>query len=223
MKVNKSFVLRCIFFILGLFVSGLGVALTKTGNLGVSPVSSVANVLSIRFSRLTIGNWLIIWNCVLILGQVIILRKDFKLWQLLQIPLSFLFGYFTDFGMWIFSGIPTDAYYIRALCVIFGTIILAFGVTVTVKANVIMNSGEAFVKTIDDKCRLEFGTIKIIFDVSCVSLSIILSLILCKGHIVGTREGTVFAALTVGIFVKLFSKLNFIKALANLKSQTDCK
>lgn len=223
MKVNKSFVLRCIFFILGLFVSGLGVALTKTGNLGVSPVSSVANVMSIRFPRLTIGNWLIIWNCVLILGQIIILRKDFKLWQLLQIPLSFLFGYFTDFGMWIFSVIPASAYYIRVLCVIFGTIVLAFGVTVTVKANVIMNSGEAFVKAIDDKCSLEFGTIKIIFDVSCVTLSILLSLLLCKGRIVGTREGTIFAALTVGVFVKLFSKLNFIKALANLNTQTNCE
>lgn len=207
MKIKKSFILWFFFFITGLFISGLGVALTKTGNLGVSPVSSVANILSIRFPVLTIGNWLIIWNCVLILGQVLVLRRQFKIWQLLQIPLSFLFGYFTDFGMFLCKNIPEGIYWIQALCVIFGTMVLSLGITMTVKANVIMNSGEAFVKAISDKCPLEFGTIKIIFDVSCVVLSIILSLILCGGKIAGTREGTVFAAVMVGIFVKLYSKI----------------
>ncbi len=48
--------------------------------------------------------WLILWNCILIAaGQIMILQKDFKIIQLLQIPLSFLFGYFTDFGMWCVS------------------------------------------------------------------------------------------------------------------------
>lgn len=39
---------RYILFIISLFISGLGVAFTKTGELGVSPISSVANVLSLR-------------------------------------------------------------------------------------------------------------------------------------------------------------------------------
>lgn len=190
---------------------GLGVALTKTGELGVSPVSSVANVMSIRFSVLSIGNWLIIWNCILILGQVLILRKEFKLWQLLQIPLSFLFGYFTDLGMMICSVIPHGVYWIQILCVVLGTAVLAFGVTLMVHANLIMNSGEAFVKALSEKCPLSFGTLKIIFDVSCVTLSIVLSLIFFEGTIVGTREGTVFAAVMVGVFVKAYSKL-FMKS-----------
>lgn len=207
MKINRSFLLRFIVFILGLFVMGLGVALTKTGQLGVSPVSSVPNIMSIRFPVLTIGNWLIVWNCILILGQVIVLRKDFKIWQLLQIPLSFIFGYFTDFGMWLCSAIPEGVYLIQILCVVSGTIVLAAGVFMMVQANLIMNSGEAFIKALSDKCPLEFGTLKIIFDVSCVSLSVILSLILCGGKIAGTREGTFFAAVMVGVFVKIYTKL----------------
>ena len=69
----------------------MGVAVTKRGELGVSPISSVANVMSGKFDFLSLGVWLILWNCLLILGQVIILRKDFKPIQLLQLPLSFLF------------------------------------------------------------------------------------------------------------------------------------
>ena len=90
---------RYILFIISLFFAALGVAFAKRGELGVSPISSVANVMNCKFQSLSMGNWLIIWNCVLILGQILILRKNFQLIQLLQVPLSFLFGWFTDFGL----------------------------------------------------------------------------------------------------------------------------
>lgn len=106
---KKEIFLRYIVFIIGLFFSGIGVAFTKHGNLGVTPISSVANVMSLKFSALSLGNWLIIWNCVLIVAQILILRKDFKPVQFLQIPLSFLFGWFTDLGMMFVSNIPTTA------------------------------------------------------------------------------------------------------------------
>ncbi len=98
---KKELCKRYILFIISLFVAALGVAVTKKGELGVSPISSVANVLSIKFTILSLGNWLIVWNCLMILGQIILLRRKFQWIQLLQIPLSFLFGYFTDFGMWM--------------------------------------------------------------------------------------------------------------------------
>lgn len=201
---------------------GLGVALTKTGQLGVSPVSSIPNIMSIKFPALTIGNWLTIWNCVLVLGQIIILRRNFKIWQLLQIPLSFVFGYFTDLGMWICSFIPEGVYWIQVLCVVFGTAVLAFGVFMMVQANLIMNSGEAFVKAVSDKSPLEFSTLKIIFDVTFVATSILLSLVFFKGKILGTREGTIFAAVMVGVFVKLFTKL-YKKIKGNKKTECSYK
>ena len=93
---KKETIKRYILFIISLFFSAFGVAVTKHGALGVSPISSVANVFSIKFINISLGMWLILWNCILIIGQMIILRKDFKIIQLLQIPLSFLFGYFTE-------------------------------------------------------------------------------------------------------------------------------
>lgn len=70
-------------FIVSLFISALGVAVTKRGELGVSPISSAANVMSMKFDSLSLGSWLIIWNCVLIAGQIILLRKSFQPIQLL--------------------------------------------------------------------------------------------------------------------------------------------
>lgn len=204
---KKELVKRYAVFIVSLFVMAIGVAMTKKAELGVSPISSVANVMSIQFTSLSIGNWLIIWNCVLILGQILFLRKKFQPVQLMQIPLSFLFGHFTDFGMWLMSFFDTDTYAVKMIFVIVGTVILGFGVALSVIANVVMNSGEAFVKAVSDVTHKDFGNLKIGFDVSCVVVSVVLSLIFFKMKIVGTREGTIIAALTTGILVKLFSKL----------------
>lgn len=204
---TKEIAKRYTLFIFSLFFAAIGVAVTKHGELGVSPISSVANVLSCKYTALSLGWWLIIWNCVLILGQIVIRRKEFELVQLLQIPLSFLFGYFTDFGMWCVSFIPADVYIVRLLCVIGGVVILGFGISLAVIANVIMNSGEAFVKAVSDKSGKEFGNIKIVFDVICVILSLLLSVVFFQGEIVGTREGTVISALLTGVVVKLFTKV----------------
>lgn len=169
--------------------------MTKHAELGVSPISSVANVMSCKFTALTLGTWLIIWNCVLILGQIVILRKKFQPIQLLQIPLSFLFGVFTDICMKLVVNIPVNSYPARLISVLVGTAILAFGISLSVIANVIMNSGEAFVKANSDTLDKNFGSVKVIFDVSCVAAAVILSLILFDMNIVGTREGTVISAL----------------------------
>lgn len=192
--------------IMGLFFAALGVAFTKHGELGVSPISSVANVLSYKFDILSLGTWLIIWNCVLIVGQIVILRKQFQLIQLLQIPVSFLFGWFTNFGMWVVSFIPVNTYIIRLVMVFIGVVILGFGISVTVIANVIMNSGEAFVKAVADQIHKEFGNVKIAFDVLCVIMALVLSLLFFDFSIVGTREGTIISALLTGIVVKFFTK-----------------
>lgn len=204
---KKEKLKRYILFIISLFFSAMGVALTKHGELGVSPISSVANIMSFKFNSLSLGTWLIIWNCVLILGQIIILRKKFKMIQLLQVPLSFIFGYFTDFGMWCVSFIPADIYIIRIIMVILGVTVLGFGISLSVIANVIMNSGEAFVKAVSDTLNKNFGNVKIGFDIFCVVLSIILSLLFFDFSIVGTREGTVISALFTGVVVKFFIKL----------------
>ena len=197
---------RYVLFVISLFFAALGVAFTKHGVLGVSPISSVANVMSCKFTFLTLGTWLIIWNCALIIGQVVLLRKNFQPIQLLQVPLSFLFGWFTDINMQIVSHIFVGNYPTRLAMVLLGVVILGFGISLSVIANVIMNSGEAFVKAIADITHAEFGNVKIAFDVSCVVLALLLSLVFFDMKIVGTREGTVISALLTGVVVKFFTK-----------------
>ena len=124
------------------------------------------------------------------LRSIALLRKSFKPVQLLQVPLSFLFGWFTDIGMGIASLIPASGYFIRLGCVLPGTAILGFGISLAVAADVIMNSGEAFVKAVSDVSGRDFGNVRVAFDVSCVLFSAVLSLFFFDMKIVGAREGT---------------------------------
>ena len=204
---KKELIKRYILFGFCLFFMGIGIALTKHGNLGVSPISSLANVLSCKFTTLSFGNWLIVTNCLLLLGQIVVLRKKFQRIQLLQIPLAFLFGYFTDLGMFIVAKIPNDIY-IMQICLVFaGTAVLGFGVFLGVTAEVILNSGEGFVKAFSDTIEKEFSTTKIAFDVTWTAMSAILSLCFFGGKIVGIREGTLISAVCAGLVVKFFTRI----------------
>lgn len=205
---KKETAKRYILFVISLLIMGFGIALTKHAELGVTPISSVANVVSIKFTFLSFGMWLTVSNCVLLIGQIILLRRNFKPIQLLQLPLSFLFGYFTDFGMWIASFIPNDIYIIRLLLVLAGIVILGVGIALGVIADVILNAGEAFVKALADVTKKDFGNTKIVFDVSWVALSIILSLVFFGGRLEGTREGTVISAVLVGVVVKFVRQIH---------------
>lgn len=197
---------RYLMLVIGVFFIGLGVALAKRSELGISPVSSVANVLSIQFDFFSVGTWLMLWNCTIILAEIVLLRREFEWIQLLQFPISLLLGIFTDVCVKMVSVLPNDIYILRLALVLVGVVVLAFGMTLTIVSDTVMNVGEAFVNIVANKLHKNFGDVKVVFDISCVALSIILSMIFFDGAIVGTREGTIITACLSGFVVKFMKK-----------------
>ena len=206
MKNSKEKIIRYALLILGIFFVGLGIALAKRSGLGISPVSSVANVISLKFPVLSVGTWLMLWNCFMVLLQVAILRKAFKLIQLLQFPISLLLGVFTDACVFAVSIIPVELYVIRLLLVILGVLVLALGIVFMMLSDTVMNVGEALVKVLSDVLKKDFGNVKIIFDICCVTLSAVLSILFFDFKVVGIREGTLITACFTGTAVKLIMK-----------------
>ena len=203
---------RYLIFLVGLFISSLGVSLVTKANLGTSPISSIPYVLSLNFS-LTLGNFTIIFSLFLIALQLMILRKDFKLEHLLQIPISILFGYFIDWTMLLLSFVHPDSYLFKVIALLIGCIILGFGVSCEVLADVAMLPGESFVRAVVQTCEREFGSTKIAFDVTMTVMAALLSFVFAK-ELNGVREGTIIAALLVGFIARLFGRwFYFVPAL----------
>lgn len=201
---------RYLIFLVGLFVNSLGVSLITKANLGTSPISSIPYVLSLNFP-FTLGNFTIFFSIFLIVLQLIILRKNFKLEHILQIPVSIIFGYFIDLTMILFSWVNPEAYIMKIVYLLIGCLILGVGVYMEVLADVVMLPGESFVRAIVLTWKTNFGTTKICFDVSMSVIAAVLSFIFA-GRLAGVREGTVIAALLVGFIARLIGKkLVFLK------------
>lgn len=203
---------RYLIFIIGLFINSLGVSLITKANLGTSPISSIPYVLSLNFP-FTLGNFTIFFSVFLILLQLVILRKNFKLEHVLQIPISVAFGYFIDLTMLLFTWVHPESYVMQIVYLLIGCLILGFGVYMEVLADVVMLPGESFVRAIVQTWKTNFGTTKIIFDVSMAVIAAALSFVY-SGKLNGIREGTIIAALLVGFIARVFGKkLAFVKPL----------
>ena len=201
---------RYLIFLVGLFVNSLGVSLITKASLGTSPISSIPYVLSLNFP-FTLGNFTIFFSIFLIALQLIILRKNFKLEHILQIPVSIIFGYFIDLTMILFSWVNPEAYIMKIVYLLMGCLILGVGVYMEVLADVVMLPGESFVRAIVLTWKTNFGTTKICFDVSMSVIAAVLSFVFA-GRLAGVREGTVIAALLVGFIARLIGKkLVFLK------------
>ena len=208
---------RYLIFLVGLFVNSLGVSLITKANLGTSPISSIPYVLSLNFP-FTLGNFTIFFSIFLIVLQLIILRKNFKLEHILQIPVSIIFGYFIDLTMILFSWVNPEAYIMKIVYLLIGCLILGVGVYMEVLADVVMLPGESFVRAIVLTWKTNFGTTKICFDVSMSVIAAVLSFVFA-GRLAGVREGTVIAALLVGFIARLIGKkLVFLKDMIFLES-----
>ena len=81
---------RYIIFLIGLFINSLGVSLITKAALGTSPISSIPYVLSLIFP-FTLGQFTIYFSVLLVVLQLLILRRKFKIEHLLQIPISIIF------------------------------------------------------------------------------------------------------------------------------------
>lgn len=187
---------RYIIFIIGLYINSFGVSLITKATLGTSPISSIPYVLSLNFP-FSWGQFTIFFSLFLIVLQLIILGKNFKMEHALQIPVSIAFGYFIDFSMFLLSDLAPEAYAWKMICLLLGCLILGFGVYTEVLADVVMLPGESFVRAIVFRWHTDFGITKICFDVSMTACAAALSF-LFAGKLNGVREGTIIAAILVG-------------------------
>lgn len=197
---------RYLLLMVGLSIMAFGVAFSIKASLGTSPISSVPYVVSL-FTPLTVGTATITMHCVFILLQILILRKNYHPIQLMQLPVAFFFGYLTDFGVWAVQGITCNTYWQQWIVCLIGILLVAVGVSFEVKAGVVVLAGEGVVLAICKVLpKVKFGYMKVGFDVTLVVIACVLSIVF-TGRLQGVREGTVAAALLVGLIAKQLGKL----------------
>lgn len=208
---------RLFWFSAGILINSFGIVLITKGALGTSQISSIPYVLSLQMPFISFGMFSFIMNMVYIVLQALLLRRQFKPIQLLQIVVNVVFSASIDVFMAMLSFYAPQQLFTRVLSAIAGCIVLAFGISVEVAPDLIMVPGEGIVAAISKVSGRRFGSVKVVFDVTLILIAALLSW-LFFGNIVGVGVGTLLSAVSVGQFVNLINRhvplLQHIRALA---------
>lgn len=195
---------RILILFVGLIFMAFGVAFSIKSNLGTSPISSIPYVLNL-ITGLSVGTMTMIVNFLFVVFQIILLRKRYEWFQFLQFVVATIFGFIIDLAQIIIKDITVPNYFMQWVYCLLGILILSIGIAFEVMANFVPSAGEGTVLAICKVTNIKFGYMKMIFDLSLVVIAVILSFIFLGG-LNGVREGTIAAALFVGLLNKLFSK-----------------
>ncbi len=203
---RENLKIRLLSYFLGLFIMTLGIAVSVKSNLGVSPVSSVPYTLTCIFG-LEMGKATILFHAFLVLLQALLLRRKFKPGSLLQILVGIVFGYFTTFCNYLLSFAPAPEHLaLRLIMAVVSALLIAFGLFLYVPAGLVPLAGEGLTLAVSQVTHIAFARAKVLFDVTVVGVSLVCCLIVL--HAPGSVGlGTVLAALLVGNFLSLITRL----------------
>ncbi len=207
-----GFVWHHILLMVSMFFMTFGVALCVGSNLGGGVISSIPMSFSLAgevgiVPGWTIGGYTNVMNVILVVAQILILRKNFEKIQLFQLLVGFVFGAFLDINMWITSFFSSyQALYSQIIAQLGGATILGCAVAMEIRCGSITMPGEGIQVAIARVTGRPFPIVKIIVDTTLVVLAVI------SGYcffgtwpwtVVG--PGTLFAMFYVGYVVKLIN------------------
>lgn len=193
----------------GIYFSGmisvsLGIVLCAQCGLGISPISSIPFVIK-EICFLTFGQLTMLFHLVNILLQMILLKKFRDVKLLLQIPVAFLFGWLIDLIKSMLM-IDQNNLFMKIMALVLSIFFTAIGMVMMVRMDFVQNPPDGCVKAIAAALSKEFGDIKIIYDIGCVLIAILIGMIFLRQPF-GMGIATLASAIFVGKTVKVINKI----------------
>ncbi|MDE6579347.1 MAG: hypothetical protein K2K41_02300 [Ruminiclostridium sp.] len=203
MKINKN---KVIMYFLGLFIIAVGAALSVKSDLGVSPVTTIPYTVT-YIGGIDMGITTFLFHLLLVFIEFLLLKKNFKLKNLLQVVVGVVFGLFTSLCNYLVFMIPfPDTITVRIILLILSIIAVALGLFFYVPAEIMPMAVEGLMLVISEVTRIKFSTVKIALDIAFSLISLIVCL--AAVHNMGSvGAGTVVSAITTGLVLKVLTRL----------------
>ncbi|MDE6351800.1 MAG: hypothetical protein K2K88_01470 [Muribaculaceae bacterium] len=197
--------------LISLTIMTLGVALCVRSDLGSSVISSCPLAFTIAGQEnmvpsLSLGTYTNILNILLVVGQVIVLRRKFQPIQLLQLVIGIVFGALIDMNMALTANIIPANLTHKIITQLAGCTVMAIGIAFEVRCGSITMPGEGLPIAISRVTGRPFARVKIFIDITLVVLAVTSCYIFFgewKWNVVGV--GTLLAMIYVGMAVKFAS------------------
>lgn len=205
---------RGLMYCIGLIILALGIILnTKTG-LGVSPIISIPYSIS-KIWKINLGNSTLCIYILCVAGQALLRGKKFRIFDLLQIPMSIAFSWIIN----IFNNminINCDSLIKNMILLLIAIILTGIGAALSIEMRIVPNAADGLTQALGERIGKGLGFAKNIIDISSVLITVIIGMIF-TGNVIGIGIGTLVAVLGVGRVIALVNWLfkNQMLALVN--------
>ena len=189
-------------YFIGLIVLALGIVLNTKTLLGVSPIISIPyNICHIW--HLNLGATTFVFYCFCVLVEAILKGTEFKLYELLQIPMSLVTSVFINLFNQHLNIVP-DTLTQKFLILFLAIVVTGIGAATMVNMKLVPNPADALAATIGNKLGKGMGIGKNIFDITCFCTSVMIGFAFTR-HIIGLGIGTVLAVIFTGRVIALYN------------------
>lgn len=192
--------------IVSLLVISFGVVLSVKACQGASPIASLPNVIS-QATGFSLGLTLfaVYFICIVLEWAIIRDRKRILL-TLSQLPFTVIFSVFVDLvemavDPWVVTSLVE-----QWVLVVISTAIIGFGIVLEVDANISMLADDGLVLAIHQTTKIRLDKVMMVFDIVFVASAFVLSYTVFHDF-VGVGLGTIFAGVTLGMFIRIFTKV----------------
>ncbi len=150
----------------GVIICAISVGIFKIAALGVDPFQSLMSGLDSKIP-IAFGTLYVIVNVVLLLFSLLFNRKNIGIATFINL---FLLGYITQFTYESLQKIIVEPnIFVRAVCLIVGIVIICFGSSLYMTADLGVSTYDSIAITMADKWKLgKFKYMRIITDLVCV-------------------------------------------------------
>lgn len=199
-----SLVRRWITYIAGIYILTLGISLAIRAGIGISPQSSLTRTMTLIFPGVSQGTFNLILELVMLALTFLVMRKAFKVRYLLSLIPTLILAVLLDFNLSLTEWIVLEEPYIAKLgLLLFADAIMALGLFLMIRANLVLMPMDMFVNTLHNKTGRKWGNLKTMFDCSLLLVSAAIGL-LFLGAPQFIREGTIINAIMIGQYIKLY-------------------
>lgn len=195
---------KLIVYLTGIFTLAIGSNLFLNAALGVAPSCSLA----LTFTFLLPGSYALfnfIVNTALLILEALIVHKFGKT-QIIQLFITFIYSYLIKLTSIFLTHIQPHSFLEQVLLATLACIVLALGITLTIHSNLTVMPYEGFIGALAIRLKKDFGKLRVILDVTCTIVSIVISLILLHS-IKSVGLSTIIASFLTGSVVSFFDTI----------------
>ena len=180
--------------------TGFACALSLKAAVGVGAWDAFAQTIS-SMIHIKVGTMGMILNCSCIVGQLVILKKEFRPIQLLQVLVSVILGSVVNFMLYDVLSFEINAYVTRLILILLAYVLCAIFVGAIMVLDLVTFPLEGLCMALEKVTPFKFSQIRQAVDVICIIIGVVLSLAL--NIPLAVREGTVIGMI---MFAPLMGK-----------------